>query len=209
MNTRSTTIGLVSVVLLCCTAGRAGAGVPPAARGAWLALLHYWYADKKWSSEIDDRKFFLAGEGSRDPDGEWDADLLAFLAPIDEARPERHAQCLFPARFALMKRFIAWSEDDVPRVKCGEFEANRQRMHATALSVVFVSFNIDNPTSAFGHTMLYLGNGHGSERSAALADYSVSFEADMGGMSPMQYLPKGLLGGLNAGYHLAPVRACW
>jgi hypothetical protein len=50
--------------------------------------------------------------------------------------------------------------------------------------------------------MLYLGSS--GERSAVLADYSVSFEANTDGMSPADYLPRGLFGGLVAGFRLAP-----
>ena len=109
------------VLLVCCASTRAHAEIPPAARAAWLALVHYWYTDGKWVSEVTDPSFFLSAEGPRDPEGEWDADLRGFLAPADDQRPDQHAQCRFPARFVLMKQSLGWLDGDVPKVDCPEF----------------------------------------------------------------------------------------
>lgn len=177
--------------------------MPDEARGAWLALLHYWSDDGAWLSEVEDASFFLHPDGPRHPELEWAADRRAFLAPAGDDRSELHAQCRFPARFALMKEALGWSDDDVPLIDCPEVEAHLRRLSAKSLSVVFVSPYLNNPASAFGHTMLYLGSS--TERSTRLADYSVSFEADTEGMAPSTYLPRGLFGDLVAGYHIAPL----
>lgn len=190
-------------LLLCGISAQALPGIPDDSREAWLALLHYWGDDGEWLSEVEDPSFFLDAEGPRNPEREWSADRRAFLAPADEGRSGQHAQCRFPARFALMKEALGWSDGDVPHVDCPEVAAHQRSLSAKSLSVVFVSHYLDNPASAFGHIMLYLGSD--SERSAALADYTVSFEADIDGMSPGEYLPRGLFGGLVAGYRLAPL----
>lgn len=177
--------------------------IPVESREAWLALLHYWSDGGEWRSEVEDLSFFLDVEGPRDPVREWSADRRAFLVPADEGRSGQHAQCRFPARFALMKEALGWSDGDIPVVDCPEVEAHQLRLSAKSLSVVFISHYLSNPASAFGHTMLYLGSD--SERSVMLGDYSVSFEADTNGMTPVEYLPRGLFGGLVAGFRLAPL----
>ncbi|MFA6165875.1 MAG: DUF4105 domain-containing protein [Gemmatimonadaceae bacterium] len=91
----------------------------------------------------------------------------------------------------------------MPHVECPELAAYERRLSATSLSVVFVSSYLNNPASAFGHTMLYLGSG--SERSATLSDYSVSFEADIRGMSAAEYMRRGLFGGLIAEFRVEPL----
>ena len=199
----SVAAAFVYVLLVCCLATQAHAAIPVQSRGAWLALLHYWGGERRWRSEVEDRAFFLDVDGASDPDGEWEADRRAFLASVDEEHFDRHARCRFPARFVLMKASLGWKDDELPHIDCREFAAHEQRLHATSLSVIFVSYNIENPASAFGHTMLYLGSG--TERGAVLADYSVSFETNTQGMSPAQYLPRGLLGGLSAGFRVAPL----
>lgn len=190
------------VLLLYGTSAQALPGIPNDSREAWLALLHYWGDDGEWLSEVEDPSFFLDVEGPRNPEREWSAARRAFLAPADEGDSGQHAQCRFPARFALMKEALGWSGGDVRHVDCPEFAAHQRSLSAKSLSVVFVSHYLNNPASAFGHTMLYLGSD--SKRSAMLADYSVSFEADIDGMSPFGFLSRGLFGGLVAGYRLAP-----
>lgn len=177
--------------------------IPSDSREAWLALLHYKGSDGEWLSEVEDPSFFLDVEGPRNPEREWDANRRALLAAVEEGRPQQHAQCRFPARFQLMKEAFGWSEGDVHHVDCPDLAAHQRTLSAKSLSVVFVSHFLNNPASAFGHTMLYLGSD--SERSVLLADYSVSFEADTEGLSPLGYIPRGLFGGLVAGFRLAPL----
>lgn len=204
LGARAGVAGAISCALLVCSvSAQAPPGIPDDSREAWLALLHYWSDDGEWLSEVEDPSFFLDVEGPRNPDREWGADRRAFLASADEGRSGQHGQCRFPARFALMKEALGWSDGDVRHVHCPEFETHQRNLSAKSLSVVFVSHYLDSPASAFGHTMLYLGSD--SERSAVLADYSVSFEADTEGMTPGEYLPRGLFGRLVAGFRLAPL----
>lgn len=187
-------------LLVCGILVQTPSGIPNDARAAWLALLHYRDQDGGWLSEVEDPSFFLDVEGRRNPEREWSANRRAFLV-ADSGGSGQHAQCRFPGRFALMREALGWTDGDVPHVDCPEFGAHQRNLRAVSLSVVFASHYLDNPASAFGHTMLYLGSN--SDRSVMLADYSVSFEATIEGMSPLEYLPRGLLGGLVAGYRLA------
>lgn len=200
---RGVATAMACALLLCGASAQALAHIPEGSHVAWHALLHYQGADGRWLSDIEDLSFFLDVEGRHNPEREWDAARRAFLAPADQERLEEHAQCRFPARFALMKDALGWSDRDIQHVGCPEVAAHKHLIGATSLSVVFISHYLSNPASAFGHTMLYLGSG--SDRSAVLADYSVSFEADTDGLAPIQYLPRGLFGKLVAAYRLAPL----
>lgn len=192
----------LSVQAPCSMSAQALPGIPDHSRGAWMALLHYWGDEGKWLSEVKDTSFFLDVEGPRNPESEWGANIRAFLAPVVEGRSEQHAQCRFPARFALMKEALGWSDGDVRQVDCPEVAAHQRKLRAKSLSVVFATHYLNNPASTFGHTMLYLGSD--SNAAVMLADYSVSFEAEIGGMSPLAYLPRGLFGRLVAGYRVIP-----
>lgn len=180
---------------------QASPGVPADYRDAWVALLHH-KDDGGWQSAIQDPSFFLDPEGPHDPNAEWRADLRAFLADKQSADQEP-ARCRFPARFTLMAEALKWPATRENLAGCVEFNAFRRRLDASSLSVVFVAHHVNNPASAFGHAMLYLGSN--GERRAMLADYSVSFEADTEGMSAAEYVPRGLFGGLVAGYQIAPL----
>jgi hypothetical protein len=146
--------------------------------------------------------FFLAEDGAIDPEREWDAQREAFLHPDSHSTAAQPAQCRFPARFAFMKDQLGWTDLDVPTLPCPEFEAFRSKLDARSLSVVFASHYLANPASAFGHTMLYLGSAATIE--SRLADYSVGFEADTKGLSPLGYIPRGLTGGLVAAFRVSP-----
>ena len=102
-----------------------------------------------------------------------------------------------------MKQALAWEDADVPLAECAELDAHLRGVDAESMSVVFATYYLENPSSAFGHTMLFLGSG--ARRSAVLGDYSVSFEANTSGLSPWSYIPRGLTGGLVARYRLAPM----
>lgn len=193
---------LTRALFLCSMSFPCQPGIPEASRDAWLALLHYSHDGAAWVSDVKDQAFFLDVGGPHSPEREWRAARLAFLAPAGEPT-SRHAQCRFPARFALMKDALGWSRENVPHIDCPEFAAHERKLNASSLSVVFVSHFLNNPASAFGHTMLYLGTG--SNQSATLADYSVSFEANTDGLSPATYIPRALSGGLVARYRIAPL----
>jgi len=194
---------LKCAALACNIAVQAVPQIPESAKDTWLSLLHYQPRDASWVSEVEDQGFFLDSLGRRDPVREWNADYRAFLLPANDEVSERHAQCRFPARFALMKKALHWSDRDVQPVICLGVAAHQRRLNAKTLSVVFVTGYLRNPASAFGHAMLYIGSD--SKRSEELGDFSVSFEAETEGMSPAKYLPRGLFGGLLAGFRLDPL----
>ena len=190
-------------LLLCGPLDDSTSQIPAEAQDAWIALLHYDPTASGWVSDVEDPSFFVDPTGRYDPEAEWRAGQLAFLAPSGNLPPGEHAQCRFPARFALMKQTLAWSNADVPLVECSELETHRRSVNAESLSIVFASHHLANPASAFGHTMLYLGSGSG--RTAVLGEHSVSFEANTSGLPPWTYIPRGLIGGLVAQYRLAPM----
>lgn len=194
---------MLFAILLCGLSGQPQLQVPDEARERWLALLHYEVSGNGWLSKIEDPSFFIDSKGRRDPESEWFSNRSAFLAPEREQPPGQHAQCRFPARFALMKQALAWEDADVPPVECADLATHLRKVDAVSMSVLFASYFLENPSSAFGHTMLYLGSGAG--RSAVLGDYSISFEANTSGLSPWAYVPRGLTGGLVARYRLAPM----
>lgn len=191
---------LLVALLIFCSSVEGQSGIPDSSKGAWLALLHYWPEGKGWKSEVSDPTFFLDASGAVSPEGEWSTDSAAFLrATTLDYQP--HAQCRFPARFSLMKRALGWTDHNVPSVTCQDVKSFSERLKTKSLSVVFVSYFLNNPASAFGHTMLYFGSA--TDRTE-LQDYSVSFEANTNGVPAIKYIPRGLTGGLIAAYRVAP-----
>jgi hypothetical protein len=171
---------------------------PADIRSAWIALLHYDLRGR--ASEVSDPDFFLAPDGRINADAEWRAELSAFKDPVGATEPDRHAQCRFPARFDLMKEQLHWTDTDVPSVICPKLNEHRRNLRASSVSVVFMSYSFSNPASAFGHLLLLLESG----QEGSLLDRAVSFDASIEGMAPIEYLVRGLIGNLDAGYHVRP-----
>lgn len=176
-------------------------GIPESVRESWLALLHYRQRNGDWVSEIAQPSFFLASEGRLDPAAEWTADSMAFLLPLEGAADSSHAQCRFPARYALMKSALGWTDATSPTVRCAELTIYSKTLSGKVVSVVFASYYVASPASAFGHVMLSLAD----SPSVALAGHSASFEANTSGLSTPEYVRRGLLGGLTASYQVAPL----
>ncbi|HET7753223.1 MAG TPA: DUF4105 domain-containing protein [Anaeromyxobacteraceae bacterium] len=174
-------------------------------------------------SEVDGEAFFLAPGGKRDPAAELDATLAAFFEPEPADAAAEHPQCRFPARFAFLARELGIDPARLPPRSCPRFEEFWSRLAARSVTLVFSSYYMDNPSSAFGHTFLRLdkvapsgdqlagvavGPGAGSDpRSAAsgdaiaasearyeLLDQGVDYAAKVDTGNTLLYVVKGLAG---------------
>ena len=168
---------------------------------AWLRLGH-WRARLLggWRSEADGRAFFLAADGKDDPAAELDATLRAFFAP-ETVAPDYdvradHAQCRYPARFAFLVRALGIDLSRLPARSCPRFQAFWDRLSARSVTLVFSSYYLNNPASAFGHTFLRLGKAeHGSPGERYdLIDQGIDYAAVPDTSNPVLYAVKGLTG---------------
>ncbi|HYY53716.1 MAG TPA: DUF4105 domain-containing protein, partial [Myxococcales bacterium] len=134
---------------------------------SWLRLGHW---RKRllggWESEADGPGLFLSPQGKRDPAAELEATLSGFFgagdgAPLDGkklADPSlEHPQCRFPARFAWLAATLPIDLERLPPRSCPRFDAFWKRVSARSVTLVFSSYYLNNPASAFGHTFLRLG----------------------------------------------------
>jgi len=206
---------LLAVVLAAAAAAPADAGPPArdadgyvaavqgAARArrlaeerAWLTLLHWHPHLFGGESDADGPAFFLAAEGKRDPAAELDATLAALFAAPDAAAPDGHARCRFPARAAWLARRLSIAPERLPELRCEGFETFRARVEARSVTLVFSSYYLNNPASAFGHTFLRLNKSDGSVpgRRFELADQGVDYAATADTGNALLYAFKGLTG---------------
>jgi hypothetical protein len=162
----------------------------------WWRLLRYrtgWFGV---SSAVDGGPFFNSPEGRTDPEAELLATLRAFFAegPPDEGL--QHPFCRFPARLAWLNSQLHFDFGVLPRQSCPRFEAFKQRMDPESISLIFSSYYLNNPASAFGHTLLRLNKraASGEEDRQALLDHGVNFGATVDTGNALLYALKGLLG---------------
>ncbi len=160
----------------------------------WLRLGHYHPTlSGGYRSEADGAPFFLAPDGKDDPAAELEATLAALLAP--PVAGENHARCRFPARLTYLASALGVDVGQLPPVECTELEKYRARMAAQSVTLVFSSYYVNNPASAFGHTFLRFNKepGKRGERHELL-DYGVDYAGVVDTSNALLYGLKGLTG---------------
>jgi hypothetical protein len=139
----------------------------------WRRLL-YFYDDqssmlskKKAESLVDDPRFFLSDSGQKDSAAELDATLTALAKELTSSTVDNNQAniyiktqannnsvlCRFPARVAWLKEKLA-IDDASLAAECPELDDWMSTLAAEQLSIVFAEEYLDNPLSAFGHTLL-------------------------------------------------------
>jgi hypothetical protein len=181
-----------------------------AASRSWQKLL--FIPDGKitpFQTVIDDPSFFFhKGSASTvDPLGELQAALKAFQTPVDLQYPDRHPQCLFPARFQwIREQFGSSFIRSWPKPQCQEL-ANFLKIAAyEEVQLVFTNEYINNPASMFGHTFLKLKRRRdpASATYHPLLDDAVNFAAAVDPNDGLIYPIKGLAGGYSGFFSLIP-----
>ena len=186
----------------------------------WRKLLHYedhWlYGDNSGASEA----LFLSPIGYNDPEKELEATITAFFSTKEREYPSLNVdldtgkatesqipRCQFPARFRYLKKKLAIDESKLPPVVCDQVEKFRARMGAKTAFVVFSSFNLSGPSSAFGHSLLRLSrNPPGSTAldQLELLDFGINWAADVTVNNPVLYAVYGLVGLFRGTYSNIP-----
>lgn len=158
----------------------------------WLSIMRYRKSFFGYNSEVDSKEYFLAHDGKTNPKNELKASL--------EFLKEKKNRCLFPGRYIYFfeKGLIKEGEDFN---HCKEFKKFKKKVEIESVSVVFSSYYIDRPASAFGHTLLKINSkGNGSD----LKDYGVDFSAKVTTKNPFLYGLLGISGGFLSNFNLMP-----
>jgi len=172
----------------------------------WLALLHFEATgfDPTPRSLADSSDFFLSPEGAHDAQAELEATLRAFFAPSDAVVREReHPQCVFVARYHWLRERLDFDPARLPPQPCPKFDAWREAIAPTSVTLVFPEAYMNNPSSMFGHTLLRFDSSAQGERRDLLA-YAANFSADPGDDNAVVFAWRGILGGYPGGFNLQP-----
>jgi len=167
-----------------------------AERSMWWRLLHYRSGVFGVASEVDAGHFFNSPDGKTEPEAELDATLRGFFSPGPSDDRIQHPFCRFPARLAWLNAELRFDFRVLPRQPCARFEEFRQRVDPESISLIFSSYFLNNPASAFGHTLLRLNKKRapGGEERQALLDHGINFGANVDTGNAVLYALKGLAG---------------
>jgi len=158
-------------------------------------------------SGIDDPHFFITPRGNRHPQAELEATLVAFFNPLPASGvdTQEHPQCRYPARYAWLKKQLAFDPTRMPEAHCDRFEAWRSQLNAQSVSLIFASYYMNNPASMYGHTFLRLNRGSEDPTAAQhLLDYTVNFAAEATTTNGILYAFYGLAGKFRGRFSTMP-----
>lgn len=172
----------------------------------WLALVHYRtnLIFPGVTGQADDPEFYLAPDGKTDPRAELDATLRAFFAPpVVETDSVQHPQCRFIARYHWLRKTLHFDPRRLPPQSCRRFTKWRATLNASALTLVFPSAYINNPSSMFGHTLLRVDAANQDERTRLLA-YAVNYAVGPGSDNGVLFTLKSLVGAYPGLFSISP-----
>src|SRR6185312_4314588 len=162
----------------------------------WRKLLHFEPQGLfgHLSSQVDSPNFFLAPNGSDNMQSEMAADIRAFWSTADAAEPDR-ARCRFPARYMFIKQSLKSEIHQWPDGPCPRFEKYFDALRGVSVSLVFSSYFLNNPSSAFGHTFLRINKAPAQDGNRyELLDYGINYAANVDTSNALFYAIKGMFG---------------
>ncbi|MHB8762877.1 MAG: Lnb N-terminal periplasmic domain-containing protein [Deferrisomatales bacterium] len=168
-----------------------------AIRPQWLRLGHYRpRLGGGWASEVDGPAFFLSGSGKADPEAELVATLRGLFHSAEAPANDDHPLCAFPARAAWLSRELSIDPGALPQVRCGKRDEFLAKVDPHSTTLIFSSYYLNNPVSAFGHTFLRINSAASgvSTTKRELLDYGIDYAAVSGPENAVLYAFKGLFG---------------
>ncbi len=162
----------------------------------WWRLLHYVPGPFGPVSEADGAPFFNSPEGKTNPEAELEATLRAFFGPEPRDHDLQHPFCRFPARLAWLAAELDIDFTRLPKHPCPALDEYRRTTRTESLTLVFSSYYLNTPASAFGHSFLRLNKRPKPEerQRQELLDYGIDYSASVDTDNALIYAVKGLTG---------------
>ena len=158
----------------------------------WLKLYRYHSVGSSNDSTVTNESWFFHSDGRQDPLKELE-EAIKVLSHSQDKR------CLFPARTLFLKRKGLLKEGSDT---CPKYEYFARKLELENIWIVFASYYVNNPSSAFGHTLFKI-EGKGNQQNDYL-EYGANFAAENTTPNPILYAFLGLTGGFKGNYGLLP-----
>ena len=170
----------------------------------WQVLLHYrrtWLGGGE--SMQDDPGFFLAPQGKTDPQAELAATLTKFFIDDVVGRSKQPAQCAFVGRYHWLKERLQFDDVRLPPLPCERFRKWFDEFNAEAISLIFPTGFMNNPSSMFGHTFLRVDGKDQTPQTRILA-YTINYAAQLPPDAGIEYAFKGVVGSYQGYFSTIP-----
>ena len=171
---------------------------------SWRTLLHCRASDNDWCDSA-------SASGLITNVGEVDSAQVELTHTVKEiysdygkgVRGDDSFYCRFPARVAWLAGELSPHGITLPHFECASFASWYGVIAPHSLTVIFPTSFLNNPASAFGHTLLRFDR-KGAASKERLASYTANFSADAVDQNSILYGLKGVFGGYFGFFSVAP-----
>lgn len=175
----------------------------------WIKLYHYKKTLFGYEGRVRNNSFYFnQKEGSSNPHSEFETALtiLNQTAPSQHTLAEKdNPFCRFPARVIWFRKNFPSLTKSWPQAQCPQFDGYLKGLSGESISVVFSSYFLNNPSSAFGHSFLRINKAAGTDgQRYELLDYGVNFAATVDTGNPIFYAFRGISGGFLGSFTNVP-----
>jgi len=169
----------------------------------WLNLVHFEGdsdSPNDYVSQVADKKFYIAANGTANPETELAATLAGFYNA--EIKDDLNAQCRFTARLVWLKQKLAIDSKTLPSVHCKEYIEWRKQVSAQQVTLIFPTYHLNSPSSMFGHTLLRL-DPIKDQGNAKWLSVAINFGANIpDGENSLLYAYRGIAGGYPGTFNI-------
>ncbi len=153
--------------------------------------------------EADGPLFWLAPDGNANPEAELDATLRNIWAAEPTDPRVQHPFCRFPARLMWLDEKLHLDPSRLPQRQCKRYAQFVGKLRASSVALVFSSYYLNSPASAFGHTFLRIHKA-GAAPGSELLDTGIDYAALVDTTNALLYAVKGLAGLFPGMFHSMP-----
>lgn len=166
----------------------------------WKKLLHYQKTLFGITSDVDDPTFFIARGGKSNPALELAENVLKINAK------DKDYICRFPARFKYLNRSQNLNIDEGILKSCEKYQVYLADHYPQAVRLVFSSYYLESPASAFGHTFLRFSKNDtlSNDKQSELLDVGINYGASNTSSNPLIYTVYGIFGGFQGTFSSIP-----
>lgn len=166
----------------------------------WQKLLHY--EENFWGetfTRADSKSFFVSEKGAEDEEAEL---LASYLEATSKKRFDWI--CRFPARYHFLVKHKLVGHNFSWEKECPELAFFRDQLSAKSVSMVFSSYYVNTPASAFGHTLLRFNKSSGEKNGSELLDRAINYSASVTTSNALIYAILGMTGGFYGEFAMLP-----
>ena len=166
-----------------------------------LAREPYWHQllrdrtpdDGRYLSPVTQTGFFLSPDGARDAAAELRALVSRLNQPATNQAPNDHPACRFPARVLWLRSQLPLQAAAWPQPACPDLDTWLQALDTAAITLVFASDYLNNPSSMFGHTLLRLDARTQTDDTRLLA-YAINYSAQTATSNGLEFAVQHVFG---------------